>query len=56
MTAHRILIATALAFFVGYAGWELARGGTGTGAVLRAALAGIGATALGLYFRTLVRR
>lgn len=56
MTAHRILIGTALAFFLGYAVWELARGGGGGGAVLRAALAGIGAASLGFYLRTLVGR
>ena len=53
MTAHRILIAAAIAFFLGYAGWEAAGVSTGRGSFVRAALSGLGAVALGLYFKTL---
>jgi hypothetical protein len=55
MTAHRILIGAAVAFFLLYAGWE-ALGDSGDGSRwLRAGLAGAGAVGLALYFRTLPR-
>jgi len=55
MTAHRILIAAAIAFFIGYAGWEAAGVSAGRGSFLRAAISGLGAAGLALYFRTLPR-
>ncbi len=58
MTAHKILIATAAAFFLFYAGWEMVRSlrtgdmwGMPRGLVALAV--GIG---LGLYFRYLARK
>ena len=53
MAAHRILIVSAIAFFLGYAGWELAGRAAGRGTLGRATLAAAGAVALVLYFRTL---
>ena len=53
MTAHRILIGTAIVFFVLYAVWEATGVRTGRGSILRAALSGAGAVGLGLYFTTL---
>lgn len=55
MTAHRILIGTAIVFFVIYAVWETAGVSDGRGSLLRAALSGAGAAGLALYFRTLPR-
>ena len=56
MTAHRILIVTAILFFLGYAAWEVTGISAGRGSALRGALAGSGALALALYFRTLKNR
>jgi hypothetical protein len=53
MTAHRILIATAIAFFLFYASWEVAGISGGRGSMFRALLSGAGAVALALYFRSL---
>jgi len=53
MTAHRILIGTAVAFFLLYAGWEAM--GSDRGRWLRAGASGAGAVGLALYFRTLPR-
>ena len=53
MTAHRILIGTAVVFFVIYAVWEASGAASGRGSFLRAALSGAGAAGLALYFRTL---
>jgi len=55
MTAHRILIATAVLFFIGYAAWEVAGIAAGRGSWGRAVISGAGALALGLYFRGLMR-
>jgi hypothetical protein len=55
MTAHRILIATAIVFFVMYALWETAGMRDGSGSLVRAALAGAGAAGLAFYFKTLPR-
>jgi hypothetical protein len=55
MTAHRILIGTAIVFFVIYAAWEASGVSGGRGSVLRAALSGLGAAGLAVYFRTLFR-
>jgi hypothetical protein len=53
MTAHRILIVAAIAFFVGYAGWEASGVSAGRGSFWRAALSGLGAAGLAVYFKTL---
>ena len=55
MTAHRILIGTAIAFFMLYAAWEAAGVSAGRGSFLRASLSAAGAAGLALYFRTLPR-
>jgi len=55
MTAHRILIGTAIVFFVIYAVWEASGVASGRGSILRAALSGAGAAGLALYFRSLSR-
>jgi hypothetical protein len=55
MTAHRILIATAIVFFVIYAFWEASGVRDGRGSWWRGALAMAGAFGLALYFRTLPR-
>jgi len=53
MTAHRILIATAVVFFLGYALWEALGITSGRGAGSRGVLAGAGAVILGVYLRSL---
>lgn len=53
MTAHRILIATAVIFFLGYAAWEAMGASAGRGSLGRALLSAVGAVGLGLYFRSL---
>lgn len=55
MTAHRILIGTAILFFIGYAAWEVAGIAAGRGSWGRAAASGAGALGLGIYFRSLMR-
>ncbi len=56
LTAHRILIGTAVAFFVFYGAWEIRTGRAGvSGGLLRGAVALLAALALLIYFRTLVR-
>ena len=58
MTAHKILIATAAAFFVFYGGWEIlhaARGG-GTRGLARGLVALAVAAALCFYFAYLLRK
>jgi len=55
MTAHRILIATAILFFIGYAAWEVTGIAAGRGSWGRAVASGAGALALGFYFRGLWR-
>lgn len=52
LTAHRILIGTATAFFAFYAGWEF-NGGGGAGGGLRGTVSAAAALGLGIYFRTL---
>jgi hypothetical protein len=57
MTAHKILICTAAAFFVFYGGWEIlhaARGGDAWG-LARGLVALAAAAALWLYFAHLLR-
>jgi hypothetical protein len=56
-TAHKILIATAVLFFAGYALWELRRYAqtADVGALWRSVAAGLGAVGLGLYLRAFVR-
>ncbi len=56
LTAHRILIGAAIAFFAFYALWEFtgARGtGGGPGGIARGAAALLAAGGLGIYFLTL---
>ena len=56
-TAHKILIATAIGFFLVYALWELAdytRSGDASALVWSAAGAG-GALGLGIYLRRFIR-
>lgn len=56
LTAHRILIAAAIAFFAFYALWEFsgARGtGGGLGGLARGAASLLAAGVLGVYFLTL---
>jgi len=59
LTAHRILIGTAVAFFVLYAAWEFTGGG-GTGGgpsgMARGAVALLAAGGLAAYFLSLGRR
>ena len=58
MTAHRILIGTAIVFFAFYGWWELAgaRAGRGPGGTLRGGLGLLACAALLVYFRTLAGR
>ncbi|MBI2080753.1 MAG: hypothetical protein HYT86_03350 [candidate division NC10 bacterium] len=54
MTAHRILIATAIVFFVVYAVWEAFHTRAGGGwALVRSAIALLVAVGFGIYFRSL---
>lgn len=52
LTAHKILISSALALFFGYTLWEFGNytGGDGT-ALLRSALSGVATAALAAYLR-----
>jgi hypothetical protein len=56
-TAHKILIATAVLFFFGYALWELRRYFQlgNEGALLRGIGSMVGAIGLGLYLRSFIR-
>ena len=57
ITAHRILIGAAIAFFLFYAGrklWAFA-GGAGAGSLVQSAVAVAIAAGLMLYYRTLKR-
>lgn len=56
-TAHKILIATAVLFFAGYALWEWRRYSqtADVGAFLRGIAAMLGAVGLGVYLRFFVR-
>jgi len=59
LTAHRILIGTAIVFFLFYAIWEFTGGGGtegGTAGRARGAVALLAAAALGIYFLSLRRR
>ena len=59
ITAHRILIGTAIAFFVFFGLWEIVgflRGRSETGDVLQGIVALIVAGAFGVYFPTNERR
>ena len=55
ITAHRILIGAAIAFFVFYAGRSLwaYRGGDGVGALVQTVVAFLVAVGLVAYYRTL---
>jgi hypothetical protein len=57
MTAHRILIGAAVAFFAFYGLWEFAgtRVGRGTGGTFRGVLGLLAAFVLLIYLRTLIR-
>jgi hypothetical protein len=52
LTAHKILIGSAIALFAGYSSWEFQKysGGDGS-ALLRSALAAVGAGGLAFYLR-----
>ncbi len=52
-TAHKILIVTAIVFFVFYAAWEILgfAGQGGTGGLLRGIIALVAAFGLGVYLR-----
>jgi hypothetical protein len=56
-TAHKILIATAVLFFFGYALWELRRYSQigDVGALLRGIASLVGTVGLGLYLRAFIR-
>ncbi len=56
-TAHKILIATAIGFFLFYALWELARfGRTGAGEALGVSgVATLAAVGLAIYLRRFIR-
>lgn len=58
LTAHKILIASAVALFLGYGIWELLGypDPGGSAALLRSGLSGMAAVGLGLYLRFLFRR
>lgn len=56
MTAHRILIAVAIVFFLGYAIWELRTAQTGgTWALVRSGVSAVVSVAFLIYFRSLGR-
>lgn len=56
MTAHRILIGTAIVFFLVYAVWEaLHARAAGGWALVRSAIALLVAIGFGIYFRSLGR-
>jgi len=50
ITLHRVLIFTAIIFFVGYAAWEFLASLDPVGTRARAGLALVGAVSLGVYF------
>lgn len=56
-TAHKILISTAVLFFLGYALWEVRRYVDigELGALLRGAGSLLGAIGLGVYLRSFIR-
>jgi hypothetical protein len=58
LTAHKILIASAVALFLGYAVWELLRypDPGGPAALVRSGLSAAAATGLGVYLRLIFRR
>jgi hypothetical protein len=58
LTAHKILIASAVALFLGYGVWELLRSPEpgSAGALARGGLSWLAALGLGRYLMTLFRR
>ena len=58
LTAHRILVGTAIAFFTFYALWEFegARASGAPAGFMRAAASLLAAAGLGFYFMTLRRQ
>lgn len=58
LTAHKILIASAAALFLGYGIWELLRYPSpgGSGALVRGAFSGVAAVGFGVYLRLLFRQ
>jgi hypothetical protein len=58
LTAHKILIASAVALFLGYGIWEMMRAPQSgeAAALVRGGLSELAAFGLGLYLRYLVRR
>jgi len=56
MTAHKILIAAAIVFFLGYAIWELRNAQTGGAwALVRSGISGVVSVGFLIYFRSLGR-
>ncbi|MGH7819857.1 MAG: hypothetical protein ACREQ9_08800 [Candidatus Binatia bacterium] len=56
LTAHKILISTAIALFIFYAGFETRRGIGGDGAAwMRAAASAAGAVGFAIYLRSVFR-
>ena len=58
LTAHKILIASAVLLFLGYALWEFLRypDPGGPGALMRSGLSGLAALGLGVYLWCVFRR
>ena len=58
LTAHKILISSAVALFLGYAVWELLRSPdpAGPGALVRSGLSLAAAVGLAIYLRVVFRR
>ncbi|MBI4736636.1 MAG: hypothetical protein HY766_11380 [candidate division NC10 bacterium] len=58
LAAHKILIASAVAMFLGYGVWEFLRypDPGGVGALVRGSLSAAAAVGFGVYLRSLFRR
>lgn len=58
LTAHKILIASAVVLFLGYGVWEMLQypNPGGVGALVRGGLSWLAALGLGVYLRAVFRR
>lgn len=58
LTAHKVLIVSAVAMFLGYGVWEFLRypDPRGVGALVRGSLSAAAAVGFGVYLRSLFRR